>query len=304
MPELWHAPLEKLRHRFAEEAEGRGTARLKIVLTSDHGVPATPRYRMQNMISFAMFIRRNPTIWWIVTFEASLDPKSGRGAEFEVFTDLSKQAGAVLKSVPQARPSTLCFDVGTEGGLMGMPRPDDVWYASVFHLAWMELPGSPLRARSWLFPDEPEYPEWDPYGDFSLLGHELISGDEAGRVPLGLRSELVPDPFTASTYAIDALVSNAHQAQFGSGAKRNADSATGHSLEDDPALVALTPNELAIFDALTEEPMTGGDLLAKLAREGITNLDESALSRTCRRPPLRARGVRHRRRAGYYKIPV
>jgi hypothetical protein len=72
---------------------------------------------------------------------------------------------------------------------------------------------------------------------------------------------------------------------------------------DDPALIALTPNEQAIFDELSETPMSALDIVAKLARQGIANLDDSALSRACKRPQMRARGVRHRRGAGYYKLP-
>ena len=70
----------------------------------------------------------------------------------------------------------------------------------------------------------------------------------------------------------------------------------------DSALIALTPNELAIFDELSDEPKTGADIVSALVRQGITSIDTSALSRACNRPAMKARGVRNRKGAGYYKI--
>lgn len=72
--------------------------------------------------------------------------------------------------------------------------------------------------------------------------------------------------------------------------------------KDDPATVALTPQEQAFFDLLNEEGQTGPDIIAALGRQGIGNIDESALGKMAKRPHMHARGVRHRKGAGYYKI--
>lgn len=75
--------------------------------------------------------------------------------------------------------------------------------------------------------------------------------------------------------------------------------------KDPPESLPLTPNEQAFFDVLTPEPKLGKDILAELNREGFTNFDEVSISRMAKRPHLIARGVRHRRGAGYYKfIPI
>lgn len=66
--------------------------------------------------------------------------------------------------------------------------------------------------------------------------------------------------------------------------------------------VALTPNEQYFVDLLTEEGQTGPDLAAKLARQGITTIGESEISKMAKRQSLMARGVRHRKGAGYYRI--
>jgi hypothetical protein len=71
---------------------------------------------------------------------------------------------------------------------------------------------------------------------------------------------------------------------------------------DDPALLALTPNEQAIFDELSESPMPARDIVAALARNGIKGIDAPALSRACKRKHMKSRGVRVRKGAGYYKI--
>jgi hypothetical protein len=66
----------------------------------------------------------------------------------------------------------------------------------------------------------------------------------------------------------------------------------------------LTPNEEAVLDALppADSPMTGRDIVFKLARDGITNIDTKQLSRICNRKHMKKLGVRHRSRAGYYRI--
>jgi hypothetical protein len=70
----------------------------------------------------------------------------------------------------------------------------------------------------------------------------------------------------------------------------------------DTEVVALTPNEQAFFDVLTDEGQTGPDLVAKLIRQGIRTIDETAISKMAKRPHMEARGVRHRQKAGYYLI--
>jgi len=64
--------------------------------------------------------------------------------------------------------------------------------------------------------------------------------------------------------------------------------------------VPLTPNEQAFFDLLTDEGQTGPDLAAALARGGITSIGKEEISKMAKLPHLKARGVNHRKGAGYY----
>ena len=65
---------------------------------------------------------------------------------------------------------------------------------------------------------------------------------------------------------------------------------------------AMTPNEQALIDVLTDEGQTGPDLAAKLARQGFDKIGEPEISRMAKRPHMKARGVRHRNRAGYFLL--
>lgn len=163
--------------------------------------------------TFNTFIRRGPEkVWWLGIYEWSLDPTRQRDHnpkhdptcdEWEVLTKLAKQAGKIVKNVKESRPPALIFDEDDFENRFAA-REDDIWYATLFHLAWMELPESPLRARTWFSPGTP--PE---YRDSQVI-QQPISGEEASKLPIGLRSFLKHDPFTSSTYAIDALVSGTH----------------------------------------------------------------------------------------------
>jgi len=92
-------------------------------------------------------------------------------------------------------------------------------------------------------------------------------------------------------------LNNPAQSDGGSGKQKH-----GRPAEDDPASIALTPPEQAIFDQLTDEGQPGPDIVAALARQGVRGIDKSVVSRACNRPHMKARGVRKRRNAGYYKI--
>lgn len=65
-------------------------------------------------------------------------------------------------------------------------------------------------------------------------------------------------------------------------------------------IVAMTPNEEAVFDELSEAPQLGADIVAALARKGITTIDAPQLSKICKRKHMAQRGIRMRRGAGYY----
>jgi hypothetical protein len=69
---------------------------------------------------------------------------------------------------------------------------------------------------------------------------------------------------------------------------------------DDPASVAMTSKEDAVFLELGEEALPGPDLLRKLAAQKVM-LSASELSRICNLPHMFARGVRNRRGSGYYR---
>jgi hypothetical protein len=80
------------------------------------------------------------------------------------------------------------------------------------------------------------------------------------------------------------------------------DKAAVNLSNDDPAMIALTPDEQAFLDALTDEGQSGPDLVAKLLRDRMGKWDESKISKMWKRPKLHARGVRHEKKAGYYRI--
>jgi hypothetical protein len=68
----------------------------------------------------------------------------------------------------------------------------------------------------------------------------------------------------------------------------------------DEAALPLSANEQALFDALTERPQLGKDLARVLLLRGHGGIGEPEISKLARLPQLRARGVRHRKRVGYY----
>lgn len=68
-------------------------------------------------------------------------------------------------------------------------------------------------------------------------------------------------------------------------------------------LAGLTPKQEALLDVLTDTPMQGRDVLGKLARQRI-RMDAPELTRMCKKPALRDRGVRHTPGAGYYKVEI
>lgn len=73
--------------------------------------------------------------------------------------------------------------------------------------------------------------------------------------------------------------------------------------DDPPETIALTENEKTFLATLTNEGQTAKEIAGKIARKGIPcSIGEAEISKMAKLPHLIARGVRHRKGAGYYVV--
>lgn len=131
------------------------------------------------------------------------------------------------------------------------------------------------------------------------FGHvrRWIEADE-GPKP-SLKATKIPGGSEANAALLDAISMLARRARLDAHPPSGGEG-TRRKLRGKP-LKPLTANEEVLFDALSTDPQTGPDIVARLLRDGYRNFNCSMISRMCKKEkPLWRRGVRHRKGAGYY----
>jgi len=120
--------------------------------------------------------------WWYFCFHDHED----LGTAAHTYYSLAREAGRLSRNTLVKALRLTGVDI----------QDDDLWMVFLFRLAWQGLPESPIQAfcdtvtKDGYGPCRP--PAWN-------------------EMPLGLRSELSADPFTASDYAVSLLLRNSRE---------------------------------------------------------------------------------------------